>query len=34
MEIIGIYINWENFEIALKTIYGELNKERTTKLQL
>ena len=31
---INIYVNWENFETALKTIYGELDKERTAKLQL
>ena len=33
-EIIDIYINWENFETALRTIYGELDKKRIIKLQL
>ena len=32
VEMVDIYVNWENFEAALKTVYGELNKERTVKL--
>ena len=31
-EIIDIYINWENFKTAFRTIYGELNKKKITKL--
>ena len=33
-ETVGIYANWENFEAALRTVYGELDEERTAELQL
>ena len=34
VKMVGIYVNWENFKMALRTVYGELNKEKTIKLQL
>ena len=34
METVVIYTNWENFKMALRTIYRELNEERIVKLQL
>ena len=30
--MIGIYVNWENFEAALRTVYEELDKERIVEL--
>ena len=33
-ETIDIYINWENFEAVLRTVYGELDEERIAELQL
>ena len=32
IKTVDIYINWENFEAALRIVYGELDKERTAKL--
>ena len=34
VETVNIYANWENFKTALRTVYGELDKERITELQL
>ena len=31
-ETVDIYVNQENFEAALRTIYGKLNKKKTIEL--
>ena len=34
LKMVAIYINWENFEMALRTVYKKLDKKRTAELQL